>query len=456
MASNLLYLLFLVASAGSAIGALGYQFDIPDTLTNAKSPLDDSTAKFLKSLLEGGLVLNTPDVCHSLGFFCADEISSSSSEAPEVPKRSLGTRKLLNAAFESHPNWVSKQPYSVFAWTNEEQPSPTSNWVNKQPYSVFAWTNEEQPSKWFNKPTSSWVNKQPYSVFAWTNEEQPSKWFNKPTSNWVNKQPYSVFAWTNEDQPSKWFNKQPYSVFAWTNEDQPSKWFNKQPFGEHPKQKLESLPTKGRAFRFASAQAGKSILLPPITPLLSNKLIHPHLEDVLPFNKESLSQVLRAFNLSANSGMGQSMEFALDMGKSTNNGVEFRKSVATTKEMVDFVGGVLCKEKGDCHVKSIAQSFENKESKMVKVVDVELVSKDPVACHTVPFPYKVYVCHKIKDSPVYKVNMMVEGGKTLSTPFICHWDTSKFRTNHQAFEDLNMKPGQGEICHWLGYETIVW
>lgn len=81
-----------------------------------------------------------------------------------------------------------------------------------------------------------------------------------------------------------------------------------------------------------------------------------------------------------------------------------------------------------------------------------------VACHTRPYPYALYMCHRTKRSQAYMMVIQgnVDGGdQTIAMAAVCHRDTSSWTPSHPAFKALGKHPGGDAICHFLPYGDLL-
>ncbi|KAI3967534.1 hypothetical protein MKW92_009234 [Papaver armeniacum] len=79
----------------------------------------------------------------------------------------------------------------------------------------------------------------------------------------------------------------------------------------------------------------------------------------------------------------------------------------------------------------------------------QIVSDNLVACHSLPYPYAVFVS--------YVVPLVGADGTKIKATAVCHKDTSKWDPDHVAFQVLKVKPGTiNPICHFLTEDNILW
>lgn len=83
-----------------------------------------------------------------------------------------------------------------------------------------------------------------------------------------------------------------------------------------------------------------------------------------------------------------------------------------------------------------------------------------VACHARPYPYAVYMCHmtaQTSKSKGYVVSIRgdLPGDSAVAMAALCHFDTSKWSSDHIAFKVLHTQPGGLPVCHFLPYANLL-
>uniref|UniRef100_A0A2N9IFH8 BURP domain-containing protein n=1 Tax=Fagus sylvatica TaxID=28930 RepID=A0A2N9IFH8_FAGSY len=86
----------------------------------------------------------------------------------------------------------------------------------------------------------------------------------------------------------------------------------------------------------------------------------------------------------------------------------------------------------------------------------EIYAPKWVACHPLPYPYKVFFCHFVEKSKIFKVSLGGEDGHKVEAVAVCHLDTSDWNPDHIIFRQLGVKPGLSPICHFLPIHNLVW
>ncbi|MCO5569673.1 hypothetical protein L7F22_023389 [Adiantum nelumboides] len=85
----------------------------------------------------------------------------------------------------------------------------------------------------------------------------------------------------------------------------------------------------------------------------------------------------------------------------------------------------------------------------VKVLKGEL-DEPSVSCHDLDFPFRVFYCHTTNQTRMFEVSVRGEDGSVYEQTVVCHYDTSYWNPNHFAMVLLHVKPGESEVCHFMG------
>ncbi|MCO5591902.1 hypothetical protein L7F22_045895 [Adiantum nelumboides] len=85
----------------------------------------------------------------------------------------------------------------------------------------------------------------------------------------------------------------------------------------------------------------------------------------------------------------------------------------------------------------------------VKVLKGEL-DEPSVSCHDLVFPFRVFYCHTTNQTRMFEVSVRGEDGSVYEQTVVCHYDTSYWNPNHFAMVLLHVKPGESEVCHFMG------
>ncbi|KAJ9159923.1 hypothetical protein P3X46_025374 [Hevea brasiliensis] len=80
-----------------------------------------------------------------------------------------------------------------------------------------------------------------------------------------------------------------------------------------------------------------------------------------------------------------------------------------------------------------------------------------VACHTMPYPYKVFYCHsQVTENKAYVVSLGGDHGGRVEGVAVCHMDTSQWSPNHASFRVLGIEPGTSPVCHFFRGDNLVY
>ncbi|EEF39169.1 Embryonic abundant protein VF30.1 precursor, putative [Ricinus communis] len=90
------------------------------------------------------------------------------------------------------------------------------------------------------------------------------------------------------------------------------------------------------------------------------------------------------------------------------------------------------------------------------ITGVKMVGENQVVCHKQRYPYAVYYFHSVNATKVYVASLAGADGTRAKAVAVCHSDTSSWAAGHLALLMLNLKPGEGPICHFIRSDTIVW
>uniref|UniRef100_A0A0E0L9V1 BURP domain-containing protein n=1 Tax=Oryza punctata TaxID=4537 RepID=A0A0E0L9V1_ORYPU len=86
-------------------------------------------------------------------------------------------------------------------------------------------------------------------------------------------------------------------------------------------------------------------------------------------------------------------------------------------------------------------------------------SRSILACHDLPYPYKVFFCHMAMQARAYQVSLVSEesgGVPSIDALAVCHLNTSNWDPGHPFFKLMDVKPGETTACHFLGRGSIIW
>ncbi|KAL5720404.1 hypothetical protein ACHQM5_013074 [Ranunculus cassubicifolius] len=178
----------------------------------------------------------------------------------------------------------------------------------------------------------------------------------------------------------------------------------------------------------------------------------------LPQSIASLLTLEQSASLFSNTTIGHMAGMTIHMCSAKTPGEETSKCLSSVEELVEFINGIY----PDKRVKILYPQSTKGEHITVSLENIRPLLREGsnkfVACHRAFFPYTVMYCHMTTDIQVYQVDFVHP--KTLDTinadmVAVCHRNTSSWSPTHVAIVALRTRPGQGEICHWMSTESMV-
>lgn len=175
----------------------------------------------------------------------------------------------------------------------------------------------------------------------------------------------------------------------------------------------------------------------------------------IPFSEDKKKQVLAMLGVEANSSNAKIIAETIGLCQEPATEGERKHCATSLESMVDFVVSALGKNVGAF---STEKERETESGKFVVVKNgVRKLGDDKViACHPMSYPYVVFGCHLVPRSSGYLVRLKGEDGVRVKAVVACHRDTSKWDHNHGAFKVLNLKPGNGTVCHVFTEGNLLW
>lgn len=79
---------------------------------------------------------------------------------------------------------------------------------------------------------------------------------------------------------------------------------------------------------------------------------------------------------------------------------------------------------------------------------------DMVACHRMPYPYAVFLCHTTT-ATLYTVTLAGADGTKADAGTACHKDASP-GISWPTFKQLGVAPGSVPVCHFLPQDSMLW
>ncbi|KAM3695279.1 hypothetical protein ACB098_07G118800 [Castanea mollissima] len=180
--------------------------------------------------------------------------------------------------------------------------------------------------------------------------------------------------------------------------------------------------------------------------------------DSIPFSMSQLPNVLQLFSIPIDSPNARAMEDTLQQCEATPITGETKLCATSLESMLDFVHSILGSW---ANLNVLTSKHPTMSTALTQNYDVLRVSKELyapkwVACHPLPYPYKIFFCHFIENTKIFKVLLGGENGHKVEAVAVCHMDTSDWDPNHILFRQLGVKPGSSPVCHFLPIYHLVW
>ncbi|KAJ3677573.1 hypothetical protein LUZ60_003297 [Juncus effusus] len=176
----------------------------------------------------------------------------------------------------------------------------------------------------------------------------------------------------------------------------------------------------------------------------------------IPFSLKDLPTILSRLSINPNSIQAREITRTLRSCEAPTIRNEVKSCATSLESMIEFAMSAL--ETHDVTVRSSNLPKSGLPEQEYTVSDVRELGEvaNYMACHEERYPYAVYMCHTMGPSRSYVATMSAKDGTTIDLVSICHLDTSPWNPNHVAFQVLNVKPGDGSVCHIMPYGHIFW
>ncbi|KAF5448794.1 hypothetical protein F2P56_029296 [Juglans regia] len=181
--------------------------------------------------------------------------------------------------------------------------------------------------------------------------------------------------------------------------------------------------------------------------------------DSIPFSMAQLSNVLQLYSILPGSPSAQAMENTLQQCESLPTKGEIKHCATSLESMLGFVHNIMGSW-ANLDVLTITHptvATVSEQNYSVLRISEEIYAPKWVACHPLQYPYKVFYCHFIERSKIFKVLLGGENEHKVEAVAVCHMDTSDWDPDHILFRQLGIKPGStSPICHFLPVYHLVW
>ncbi|XP_057839764.1 uncharacterized protein LOC131049716 [Cryptomeria japonica] len=188
----------------------------------------------------------------------------------------------------------------------------------------------------------------------------------------------------------------------------------------------------------------------------THNYIPPQEGDVTIYNHKYITPQVRDVSISSHKYI------PLREGDATINSQngETRFCATSMESMIDYSTAKLGSNDLNVLVTNLPINFnsENHQYSVTALFAETNSSSKHVICHSLMYPYGIYMCHEAKGTEIFEISLSGPGtyGSSIPMKAICHADTSGWNPEHAAFVALNVKPGEEGICHFMLEGTIAW
>ncbi|KDP45576.1 hypothetical protein JCGZ_17183 [Jatropha curcas] len=212
-----------------------------------------------------------------------------------------------------------------------------------------------------------------------------------------------------------------------------------------------NLPNLTVFFVYNDLHAGQKMRVHITKSTNKARILPRQVAESIPFSTDKLSEIFHRFSVDPESRQSKVMKQTIEDCESPGIKGEDRYCSTSLESLIDF---------SVKHVGNKVQVLFNKvdEPKRVQeytIMDVKFMGENHVVCHKQKYPYAVYYCHALNGTRVYTAQLVGADGTEAEAVAVCHSDTSDWSPKHMAFLLLNMKPGEGTICHFIRSDTLV-
>ncbi|GKV16581.1 hypothetical protein SLEP1_g27203 [Rubroshorea leprosula] len=226
--------------------------------------------------------------------------------------------------------------------------------------------------------------------------------------------------------------------------------------GNHGLKSGSLLNSSANIFFFESdLHAGRLMkLLEEVTMLKSKATFLPRaVTDSMPFSSAKFFDILKLFSMDPKSARAKVMKQSIENCERESTEGEDKYCATSLESLIDNSVSRLGK---NIQVLSTEVEKETKTGEFTIGTGVKNMGEKEIVCHTLKYPYAVFLCHSIDKTDVYKVPLIGSDGTKVKAIALCHKDTSTWNPRHFAFQFLKVKPGSVPICHFLAKESIAW
>lgn len=178
----------------------------------------------------------------------------------------------------------------------------------------------------------------------------------------------------------------------------------------------------------------------------------------IPFTSTKIPEILSRFSIPAGSPAAAAIRSTLKECEAPPlKGVVAQRCATSFESMADFAASCL----GTRDVRAATMTKLSKDGATPKqVYVVESVRPMPVssgymvACHRMPYPYAVFLCHTTT-ATLYTVTLAGADGTKADAGTACHKDATP-GIPWPTFKKLGVTPGSVPVCHFLPQDSMLW
>ncbi|XP_050236792.1 BURP domain-containing protein 9-like isoform X2 [Mercurialis annua] len=213
-----------------------------------------------------------------------------------------------------------------------------------------------------------------------------------------------------------------------------------------------ALPNSTVFFLQKDLQAGQKMKLHITKSSNKAKFLPRQDSEAIPFSSKNLQAILQKFSIKPDSKQAKIIKQTIIDCESQGIKGEEKNCPTSLESLIDFSIPVVGK-KLQILYNEVARPTRIQE---YTIMGVEMIGENQVVCHKQKYPYAVYYCHSVSATKVYQAPLVGADGIKAKAVAICHSDTSDWNPKHLAFLMLNVKPGEGTVCHFISSDTVVW
>ncbi|XP_037491215.1 BURP domain-containing protein 3 [Jatropha curcas] len=181
------------------------------------------------------------------------------------------------------------------------------------------------------------------------------------------------------------------------------------------------------------------------------RILSRQVANSIPFSTDKFSEILKCFSVKPESQQAKVIKQTIEDCESPGIKGEDRYCATSLESLVDF----SVKHVGNKTQVLFNEIDKPKKEQEYTIMDVKFIGENHIVCHKQKYPYAVYYCHALNGTKVYTASVVGADGTKAKAVAVCHFDTSSWNPGHLAFLLLNMKPGEGTVCHFIRSDTLV-